>query len=152
MSHSFSCTVERRIPTVEEYQTLRNSTGWDELADAAVEKGLSNSIFCACAIHQGAIIGMGRLVGDNAVYFYVQDVIVLPEFQGRGVGKAIMQEIERYLEKNAPRNAFIGLMAAAGIKKFYRQFGYVERGEDRPGMYKIQNATKGPRSNLYNQS
>ncbi len=141
MSHPFSFSIERRIPTVEEYQTLRNSTGWDELADAAVEKGLSNSIFCACAIHKGAIIGMGRLVGDKAVYFYVQDVIVLPEFQGRGVGKAIMQEIEGYLEENALENAFIGLMAAVGVKGFYRQFGYMERGEDRPGMYKTQGAT-----------
>ena len=80
---------------------------------------------------------MGRVIGDGAIYFYIQDVIVLPEFQKFGLGKLIMNQIEAYLNKNAPHNAFIGLMAADGVQKFYEKFGYRQRPGGRPGMYKM---------------
>lgn len=80
---------------------------------------------------------MGRIVGDGAIYFYIQDIIVIPSYQGRGIGLLIMNEIEAYLEENAFNNSFIGLMAADGVQKFYHKFGYLERAETQPGMSKL---------------
>ena len=56
-------TIRHRLPSVEEFQKLRQSTGWPELDDETVKKGLANSVFCVCAFHQNDIIGMGRIVG-----------------------------------------------------------------------------------------
>ncbi len=64
-------------------------------------------------------------------------IIVLPEFQRKGVGTVIMTEIEKYLQNKAGDNSFVGLMAAKGVKEFYLRFGYTERSQDRPGMSKI---------------
>lgn len=129
--------TEFRLPTVKEYQKLRATTGWSHLPDKVVAIALANSLFSVCVIQHDSIIGTGRIIGDGALYFYIQDVIVLPQFQKSGVGTQIMNELEAWLTENAPQNAFIGLMAAVGVKRFYRKFGYVERDREKPGMFKI---------------
>jgi len=68
------------------------------------------------------------------LYFYIQDLIVHPEFQSKGVGKAMMKELMAYLKTNAKPGAFIGLMAAKGLEKFYRIFEFKVRDFDAPGM------------------
>lgn len=130
-------TVVYRTPTIEEYQKLRATTGWSSLPDEAVDVALTNSLFAVCAMQGHSIIGTGRIVGDGGLYFYIQDVIVLPEYQKMGIGGQIMQALESWLAENAPHNAFIGLMAAVGVKRFYRIFGYEERSQEKPGMFKI---------------
>ena len=128
--------MEYRTPTVAEYQKLRNAAGWEPLPDEMVETGLNTTLFSSCVLNEGKLIGTGRVIGDGAMYFYVQDVIVLPQFQGKGVGMRIMNAIETYLNKNARKNAFIGLMAAEDVSGFYRKFNYMLRPDSRPGMYK----------------
>jgi GNAT superfamily N-acetyltransferase len=132
-----SINIEHRTPTVKEYQQLRNSTGWDMLDDDTVSQGMKNTLYGVCVFSNKGIIGTGRVIGDGSIYFYIQDVIVLPEYKGKGIGKMIMNEIENYLLKSANKNSFIGLMAAEGVEKFYNKFGYKKRPDDRPGMYKI---------------
>lgn len=130
--------IEKRQLSVAEYQSLRKTTGWDMLADKVVETALKQDLFSIGIFDHDAIIGMGRIIGDGGLYFYIQDVVVKPEYHGQGIGKLIMQNIESYLERNAPHNAFIGLMAADGVKDFYYKFGYKERPDHKPGMFKIR--------------
>ena len=129
-------TIEHRPPTVSEYQQLRASTSWDQLPDKMVANALQHDLFAVCALEGSKTVGMGRVIGDGAIYYYIQDVIVLPAHQGRGIGKRIMELIEQYLATHAPPNAFIGLMAAKGVAGFYKSFGYQLRAPDAPGMYK----------------
>ena len=129
--------IEKNKLTVQEYQTLRHTTDWFQLDDETVGKSLESDLFSICIYSGDLIIGMGRIVGDGAIYFYIQDIIVVPEMQGKGIGKMIMDEIEDYLQKNAFHNSFVGLMAASGVEKFYHQFGYKTRDADKPGMSKL---------------
>lgn len=129
--------VEIRSIKIEEYQKLRSTTGWDMLSDDVVSMALARSLFSVCVLNNGEVIGIGRVVGDGALYFYIQDVIVMPHHQQKGVGKLIMKAIEEFLKSSAPKNAFIGLMAAKGVENFYLQFGYQPRPDDRPGMFRI---------------
>ena len=128
-------TLVQRNITAREYKVLRGSTGWDPIDPVSAEKGLNNSLFSVCVMHKGKAIGMGRVVGDGAVYFYIQDVIVLPEYQGQGWGDQLMKVIMNWIKEHAPENAFIGLMAAVGVKDFYQKWGFDERPAERPGMY-----------------
>ncbi len=127
-------TVERS-PTPEEYQKLRESVGWGKLAPRAMGIGVDHSLYSVCVIHEGEMIGCGRVIGDGGIYFYIQDVIVSPAFQGKGVGKCIMDAIMGYLSNHAHPGAFVGLMAAKGSSKFYEKYGFTERPPDRPGMF-----------------
>ena len=126
-----------RSPTVKEYQRLREAVGWGNMDFEATEVGLRNSLYSVCAMYKDEVIGCGRVVGDGGLYFYIQDIIVLPKFQRQGIGKRIMDAVMSYLSSHARPNAFIGLMAAKGVFKFYEKYKFVERPSDRPGMFRI---------------
>ena len=129
--------VEERKISTKEYQAIRATTNWGMLDDKVVEKALNNDLYSVCVTINGKLIGFGRIVGDGAIYFYVQDIIVLPEFRSKGVGRLIMENIEKYITANTNRNSFVGLMAAEGVINFYKKFRYRERPVNRPGMYKL---------------
>jgi len=67
---------------------------------------------------------MGRVIGDGHIYLYLQDVILLPEHRKQGIGNAKMKRIEEFLDKSAPKNAFIGLISAADVSGFYKKYAY----------------------------
>ena len=75
----------------------------------------------------------GRIVGDGAMYFYLQDVVVAPHCQGQGIGELVMKELEIYLARTASKGATIGLLSAKGKENFYRRFGYLTRPNDSLG-------------------
>ena len=126
-----------RSPTVEEYRKLREVVEWGNVDFDATEIGLRNSLFSVCVIFENEVIGCGRVIGDGGIYFYIQDIIVLPKFQGKEIGKRIMEAIMDYLKTHAHPNAFVGLMAAKGVSRFYERYGFTKRPADRPGMFKI---------------
>ncbi len=125
-----------RVPTLEEYQKLRKAVGWWDVDTRATRIGLHNSLFSVCVIFENEVVGCGRVIGDGGIYFYIQDIIVLPGFQGKGIGKCIMDAIMDYLEENAHSDAFVGLMAAKGVSGFYERYGFTERSSDSPGMFR----------------
>src|SRR5687768_17367808 len=93
--------VEQRLPTAEEYNNLKQLVGWPVLEISLTRKGIASSLFAVCVLHENTIIGMGRVIGDGAIYFHVQDVVVHPDFQRKGIGKIIMNELMKYLDQAA---------------------------------------------------
>jgi len=93
----------------------------------------------------GKLIGMARVVGDGFMYFYIQDVIIDPDYQGRGIGHAIMTRVEAYLAKACTTGATVGLLAAKGKEPFYRRYGFIERDgvELGKGMCRFVRNTRG---------
>ncbi len=128
--------VVEGIPTVEDYLALREAVGWGRLDEQVTARGLTHDLFTVCLVHEGNVIGCGRVIGDGGLYFYLQDIIVLPAFQGKGLGKRLMKAIMVYLEEHAYPGAFVGLMAAKDVSNFYTQFGFIVRPPERPGMFR----------------
>ena len=126
-----------KIPAVDDYQRLRRAVGWYVVNDMDTAKGLQNSLFSVCLLYNQEVVGCGRVVGDAGIYYYIQDIIVLPEFHGHGGGKLIMDAVMEYLRTHAVPNCFIGLMAAIDVSGFYKKYGFEERPADRPGMYRV---------------
>lgn len=122
---------------VEDYLKLRDAAGWQSIDYDTAEEALGNSLYSVSVASQTEVVGCGRVVGDGAAYFYIQDVIVLPEFRRMGLANAIMERIMRYIKTEARPGAFVGLMAAQGLSGFYVKHGFSERGPDEPGMYRI---------------
>ena len=129
---------EERNIKLEEYQLLRQKVGWWETDNAATQKALDNSLYSIAVVSHGKIIGIGRVVGDNGLYYYIQDLIVHPAYQSKGIGREIMRMLLNYINANAKKGAFIGLMAAKGLKEYYKEFGFEPRPEEGPGMYYIK--------------
>jgi ribosomal protein S18 acetylase RimI-like enzyme len=128
--------LERRPPTVRELRSLHASVGWQSLPDddRAVGRGIAGSQSTAVVTLAGEAVACVRLVGDGGIYFYVQDLIVRPEHQGRGIGDALMAEVWRHMGDHASRSAFVGLMTAEGKAGFYERWGFTVRPPGRPGM------------------
>jgi GNAT superfamily N-acetyltransferase len=89
-----------------------------------MEAALAGSIFGVIAEIDGELAGMGRVLGDGAMYYHVHDVVVAPRHQGAGVGKAIMLAIIDRLLETAPPDAKISLFAADGKAEFYAGLGF----------------------------
>jgi ribosomal protein S18 acetylase RimI-like enzyme len=114
-------------PSIEEFIILRHKIGWGETDVEMAENSLANSLFHVVIRDESSIIGMGRVVGDGSMYFYVQDVVVDPAYQKQGIGRSLMSEIERYLSVAAKKGSTIALLAAKGKESFYSQYGYTLR-------------------------
>ena len=52
---------------------------------------VQNSAVFVGAFYDKKLMGMGRALSDLASDAYIQDVVVLKEFRGKGVGKKIIQ-------------------------------------------------------------
>jgi GNAT superfamily N-acetyltransferase/uncharacterized glyoxalase superfamily protein PhnB len=126
-----------RIPGVKEYQRLQVSVGWGKdvveattdaalaAADARTEQVLAAAIHGVVAEDvTGEVVGCALLLGDGVGYYYVKDVMVHRNWQGRRIGTALMQELVSWLEKNARPGALVGLFTREGLEPFYKQFGF----------------------------
>ena len=88
---------------------------------------MSNSLAVITARADGKCIGICRLVGDGILNVYLQDVVIHPEHQGRGIGTKVIEASLNYMRQSFPENCTIGLMAAREQDGFYAQFGFIPR-------------------------
>lgn len=125
LAAKFCLTLES--PSVEDFLILRSKVAWGALDANIAEKSLNNSLFHVAIYHDDQLVGMGRVVGDGAMYFYIQDVVVDPSYQKQGIGAALMDKIEGYLSDVTSQGSTIGLLAAQGKEAFYSRYGYTLR-------------------------
>ncbi len=123
-----------RVPSVEEYKRVRIAAGLSDKDAGAAKIGLANTVFGVCVESEGRVVGIGRIVGDGALFFEVVDIAVLPEHQGRGLGAKVMDSLMSYLRENAVPGAFVSLISDPGISGFYERYGFEARAPESPGM------------------
>jgi N-acetylglutamate synthase-like GNAT family acetyltransferase len=80
----------------------------------------------------GKLIGFGRLISDGALYALVCDMIVLPEYQNRGVGSTILKMLKEICEEYNIQKVW--LFAAPRRSEFYLKNGFEIRPDNAPGM------------------
>ncbi len=122
-------------PSIEDYCRLRALTGLSVKTSEAARLGLAGTYFGVTILHTGEPVGMGRVIGDGGCFFQVVDIAVLPEHQGRGLGKRIMGALMDYLRQHAPASAYVSLLADGKAQDLYRQFGFSLSAPASVGMY-----------------
>ena len=61
-------------PTLEDYNQLRREAGWGTYENLdSLQLGLDNSLYHICAKDGNTTVGMGRVIGDGAIAFYIQE-------------------------------------------------------------------------------
>lgn len=78
---------------------LYKSVGWTNYARSPdmLEKAYRRSLLVLAAYEGERLAGVIRVVGDGCSIVFVQDVLVLPEYQRRGIGTALVRAVlERY--------------------------------------------------------
>ncbi len=117
-------TVVHETPSVETYRHLRQASGLSPKAREAAERGLPNTLFAVQVLCDGQAVAMGRVIGDGGAFYQVVDIAVLPAHQGRGLGKRVMAEIARYIEREVPPSGYVSLLADGQAYRLYEQFGF----------------------------
>ena len=73
---------------------------------------------------------MGRIVGDGGIFSLIVDIIVIPEYQGQGIGKTIILNIMDWIKENCAVESTVWLFAAEGREGFYEKVGFEKRPMD----------------------
>ncbi|HEX3039855.1 MAG TPA: GNAT family N-acetyltransferase [Caproiciproducens sp.] len=112
-----------------DYNRLRKSVGWDEIPPQTAQVGLDNSEYIVAALCGGEPIGMARIISDGGYVRYIADVVIHPEYQGCGIGRAMINQIMEHIRngKREGEKIMVCLMAAKGKEPFYKKCGLEER-------------------------
>ena len=83
----------------EEIMNLYAAVGWTAYTDhpAALREGFERSLLTLAAYEGNDLLGIIRTVGDGATIVLIQDLLVWPEQQRKGVGTALIRAVlERF--------------------------------------------------------
>jgi GNAT superfamily N-acetyltransferase len=127
--------LREQIPDKDEYFALFETTGWNasyRLTPEDLERANQNSWLVVSAYDGSKLVGFGRVLTDHVMHAMIFDMIVLPDYQGRGIGTMILNRmVERCLELGV---GDIQLFCARGKMAFYEKNGFEPRPGDAPGM------------------
>ena len=116
--------IKTEMPSVKEYIDIRLAAGLSRKSEEAAEIALPNSIYGVTVYCGKEKVGIARIIGDGGCFFEITDMAVLPAHQSNGVGRMIMEHLVNWLQENAPKTAYISLIADHGTPEFYAKFGF----------------------------
>ena len=113
----------------QEILPLYASVGWTAYTDhpEQLRKGFENSMLTLAAYEDDQLLGIIRTVGDGHTIVFVQDILVFPEHQRKGVGSALLQAIlDRY---SHVRQIELATDNTPKTIAFYKSMGFREMSE-----------------------
>ena len=118
--------LQNNVLQPQDFVRLRVLTGFADIPVEHAKRALDGGLINVSAIYGDQLIGMGRMVGDGAMYWYLQEIIVLPEYQKQGIGIKIVNHLVDYAVSHSATGKFttIGGVSAKGKEEFYRKLGF----------------------------
>ena len=124
-----------KTPTPDDFNMLTESVGWGKRENNIVKEALRNTLYSLCVYDENRLIGYGRIIGDKTIFLYIQDIMVIPKYQGKQIGTCIMykllEQVDRYKKVNPDIRTYLG--ASKGKEGFYEKFGFISRPNDKLG-------------------
>jgi aralkylamine N-acetyltransferase len=125
-----------------ELEELCDAVGWSRRPIRKVKKAIEHSFVVVTMWERRGtyrrMVGFSRATSDHAFNATIWDVVVHPEFQSRGLGKTLMQNIIRELRREDISN--ITLFADPQVVNFYRGLGFRSDPEGIKGMFWYPNS------------
>lgn len=110
----------------DEIMNLYKAGGWwkESYNPSELKNLIKGSFAFVLAIDEisGKAIGMGRLISDGVSDAYIQDLVVLPEYRDRGIGRKLVKALLDYCISK--RILWIGLIAEPDQDGFYSNIGF----------------------------
>lgn len=113
--------------TANDWAYLRMQVNWTIHSNNDFLKAINSSLLIVTAYSENELIGMARLIGDDRFSFFIQDVIVVPDYQNQGIGTMLVDSLIKYIKMKACSHAIVNLMASKGNEAFYETFGFIRR-------------------------
>ncbi len=103
----------------KEVKNIIKTVGMSCVDEEIHKKSFENSYTVVFIFDEEKLIGFGRAISDGFRQSAIYDVAILPEYQGLGIGKLIIENIVN----NTPTCNFI-LYASPGKEGFYESLGF----------------------------
>jgi GNAT superfamily N-acetyltransferase len=119
--------VVERKPTAQEFLAIQHSVGWtDSLNLDVLGQHLSAPVFGVVAIDSitNETIACALVISDNSSFYYIKDVMVKQEWQGKRIGTMIMKAVSDWIDRNGIKKSLVGLYTGENMEPFYSQFGF----------------------------
>lgn len=100
---------------------LRESVGWNRM-EKEYASPLMNSFYHIAVYEDEKLIGYIDSVSNGVTDAYIQDLMVSPHYQGRGIGTELMNKMIGYLKEK--HICMISVVYEEGLKAFYERFGF----------------------------
>jgi spermidine synthase len=111
---------------VEEIVALYASAGWWQESPEAREviPAMIQGSFCFMVARsiEGNIVGMARVISDGHSDAYIQDVSVLKNYRGQGIGSELVRRLAQFCAHR--KIGWIGLVAEPGTQGLYEDLGF----------------------------
>lgn len=118
-----------RAVRADEAHALYDSVGWTAYTrdPGLLQRAIAGShLVLTARTDRGELVGLARTVSDGASICYLQDLLVRPDHQRTGVGRALLN---RVLSHYAQLRQVVLTTDADGPHEFYRGLGFVPMDE-----------------------
>ena len=120
-----------------ELEQLCDSVGWVRRPLKKVKTAIEHSFITICLFYKykdkRKLIGFARATSDKVFNATIWDVVIHPDFQGKGLGKALMDQIILHLRY--ADISTITLFADPQVISFYRNLGFMTDPDGVKGMF-----------------
>tara|TARA_Y100000588_G_scaffold360195_1_gene419843 strand:+ start:1476 stop:1919 length:444 start_codon:yes stop_codon:yes gene_type:complete len=130
-----SIVYEARLPIADEFWFLKEAIEETHfLLRESVPAALKNSLHGMVAVDDQRVVGSVRLLGDGVKLVVVEDLMVHPEYQSRGIGTKLMDDLMQWIDENLPEKVYIGLFTRKELHEFYNRYSFLGPDEFLYGM------------------
>ena len=118
--------IKHNTLSAEEFVLLWESVWGQGPSIEQTRLAMENTLFRVSIYDGERIVAMARAIGDKGLCYYIKDVIVLPEYQGKGLGRMLINELLSFINENGvpETNIFVELCAMPDKIPFYEKFGF----------------------------
>ena len=107
--------------SAKDLSDLRESVGWNRMEDE-YSNPLMISFYHIAVYEDDKMVGYIDSVSNGVTDAYIQDLMVHPDYQGKGLGTELMNQMIAYLKEN--RIYIISVVFEESLKPFYDRFGF----------------------------
>ena len=114
---------------LEELLALYAAVGWTSYTDRPdmLAEAYHHSLFILGAYDGETLVGVLRAVGDGASIVYIQDILVQPAYQRRGIGTQLMRQVMAQFD--SVHQLVLMTDDEEKTKAFYRSLGLTDATE-----------------------
>ena len=112
--------------TAQQFIELWETVWGDGPSLEQTELAMKHTLFRISVWDGDKIVAMARMNGDLGLDYYIKDVAVRPEYQHKGIGRMMINELLKFINDNGVKGTdiFVELCAVPDKIPFYEKFGF----------------------------
>lgn len=89
-------TFKDKLPDIKDYWDLFQTTGWNQKYNFSIQdlaNAIQSSWYSTSIYDLDILIGFGRVIADGVHHALIVDLIIHPNYQGKGIGSKLLDRL-----------------------------------------------------------